>query len=87
MISLFDQLSAIVTGLHRATSAVTGGARVKNIWTEPTITQSTPMYTVGPRARLDDGSGAFLPVAVACNERPVRVESGRPGYAEFLQTV
>src|SRR5438445_11838744 len=33
-----------------------------------------PTNTVGRRARLDDGSGAFLPVAVACNERPVRVE-------------
>jgi len=32
-----------------------------------------PTNTVGRRARLDDGSGAFLPVAVACNERPVRV--------------
>jgi hypothetical protein len=31
-----------------------------------------PTNTVGRRARLDDGSGAFLPVAVACNERPVR---------------
>src|ERR1700730_10249361 len=32
-----------------------------------------PTNTVGRRARLDDGSGAFLPVAGACNERPVRV--------------
>jgi hypothetical protein len=31
---LFDQLSAIVTGLHRVMSAVTGGARMENIWTE-----------------------------------------------------
>src|ERR1700720_1901556 len=31
-----------------------------------------PTNPVGRRARLDDGSGAFLPVAVACNERPVR---------------
>src|SRR5260370_38043406 len=36
-----------------------------------------PTNTVGRRARLDDGSGAFLPVAVTCNERPVRVESRR----------
>jgi hypothetical protein len=28
---LFDQLSAIVTGLHRVMSAVTGGARMENI--------------------------------------------------------
>src|ERR1700730_7948675 len=34
-----------------------------------------PPNTVGRRARLDDGSGAFLPVAVACNERPFRVAS------------
>jgi hypothetical protein len=26
---LFDQLSAIVTGLHRVTNAVTGGARME----------------------------------------------------------
>jgi hypothetical protein len=31
---LFDQLSAIVTGLHRVMSAVTGGARMENIQTE-----------------------------------------------------
>src|SRR5271155_1297697 len=36
-----------------------------------------PTNTVGRRARLDDGSGAFLPVAVACNERPVRVGQSR----------
>jgi len=28
---LFDQLSAIVTGLHRAMSAATGGARMENV--------------------------------------------------------
>src|SRR5260370_29289511 len=38
-----------------------------------------PTNTVGRRARLDDGSGAFLPVAVACNERPVRVGFPRWG--------
>src|SRR5712691_11652263 len=38
-----------------------------------------PTNTVGRRARLDDGSGAFLPVAVACNERPVRVEPPHSG--------
>jgi len=27
----FDQLSAIVTGLHRVMRAVTGGARMENI--------------------------------------------------------
>jgi len=31
---LFDQLSAIVTGLHRVMSAVTGGAPMQNIQTE-----------------------------------------------------
>src|SRR4029077_10929015 len=32
-----------------------------------------PTNTVGRRARFDNGSGAFLPVAVACSGRPVRV--------------
>ena len=31
---MFDQLSVIVTGLHRVMSTVTGGARMENIWTE-----------------------------------------------------
>jgi len=31
---LFAQLSAIVAGLHSVMSAVTGGARMENIWTE-----------------------------------------------------
>jgi hypothetical protein len=35
-----------------------------------------PTNTVGRRARLDDGSGAFLLVSVACNERPVRIGGG-----------
>jgi predicted CXXCH cytochrome family protein len=38
-----------------------------------------PTNTVGRRARLDDGSGAFLPVAVACRSRsaPLPRLSGR----------
>jgi hypothetical protein len=36
---LFDQLSAIVTGLHRVMSAVTGGARMENIQTERESTE------------------------------------------------
>ena len=31
---MFDQLSVIVTGLHRVMSTVTGGARMENIWRE-----------------------------------------------------
>ena len=125
VLPLFDQFSAIVTGLPRVTSAVTGGARMENISTEREnieisnagfplghhlgsgrarqsdgsaaavrhddaagdVSFGTPLHpkranerqfptnTVGRRARLDDGPGAFLPVAVACNERPVRVAS------------
>lgn len=42
-----DRLSAIVTGLHRVTSTVTGGARMENIWIErDSIEVRTPAFSL-----------------------------------------